>query len=195
MQIWAGKFFNEQSRIATAKLLIKERFKKTKELWDELELAQVNRHHVNAHKTEIDNIDKCENLQEILLAEARYTKGLYKELANQNGYTFTRTAGEGINKINNKLDHANYLAYGMASCALHTLGISYAFPVLHGKTRRGGLVFDIADLIKDGICLPFAFHYAELSDQEMRNKLIEIFMEKEILNYLINTTKTILCEK
>ncbi|STX45386.1 CRISPR-associated endonuclease Cas1, subtype I-F/YPEST [Legionella gratiana] len=28
---------------------------------------------------------------------------------------------------------------------------------MHGKTRRGALVFDVADLIKDALILPWAF--------------------------------------
>lgn len=31
------------------------------------------------------------------------------------------------------------------------------FPVLHGDTRRGALVFDVADIIKDAFLLPVAF--------------------------------------
>jgi CRISPR-associated protein Cas1 len=37
------------------------------------------------------------------------------------------------------------------------LNISFALPGLHGKARRGELVFDIADLIKDVYVMPLAF--------------------------------------
>lgn len=37
------------------------------------------------------------------------------------------------------------------------MGISFALPILHGKTRRGGLVFDLADLVKDAFVMPIAF--------------------------------------
>jgi CRISPR/Cas system-associated endonuclease Cas1 len=35
--------------------------------------------------------------------------------------------------------------------------ISFVLHVLHGKTRRGALVFDIADLIEDAYVMPLAF--------------------------------------
>jgi len=35
--------------------------------------------------------------------------------------------------------------------------ISPALPRLHGITKRGALVFDIADLIKDAYVMPLAF--------------------------------------
>jgi hypothetical protein len=38
-----------------------------------------------------------------------------------------------------------------------SLNISFALPGLHGKARRGELVFDIADLIKDVYVMPLAF--------------------------------------
>jgi CRISPR-associated protein Cas1 len=53
------------------------------------------------------------------------------------------------------LNHGNYLAYGLAATTLWVLGISHSFAVMHGKTRRGALVFDVADLIKDAVVLPF----------------------------------------
>ena len=52
---------------------------------------------------------------------------------------------------NSFIDHGNYIAYGYAASSLNVLGISFAFPVMHGKTRRGGLVFDVADLFKDAL--------------------------------------------
>lgn len=60
-------------------------------------------------------------------------------------------------RANSRIDHGNYLAYGVAGAALWTLGIPAGLSVLHGKTRPGGLVFDIADSFKDAIILPSAF--------------------------------------
>jgi CRISPR-associated protein Cas1 len=46
------------------------------------------------------------------------------------------------------------------------LGLPHGLAVLHGKTRRGGLVFDIADLVKDALILPQAFMSAMRGDDE-----------------------------
>lgn len=40
------------------------------------------------------------------------------------------------------------------------MGISFAYPMFHGKTRRGALVFDIADTFKDGLSIPVAFFWS-----------------------------------
>lgn len=95
-------------------------------------------------------------------------------------------------RINSFLNHGNYLAYGLAAVALNGLGISYCFPLLHGKTRRGALVFDIADLIKDGIVLPLAFEVginSKLSEKDFRSRLIERFHDLKALDILFDAVK------
>ena len=73
-----------------------------------------------------------------------------------------------LDVANDFLNHGNYLAYGLAACTLWVLGIPHGFAVMHGKTRRGALVFDVADLIKDTLVLPWAFialsHHGKKSD-------------------------------
>jgi CRISPR-associated protein Cas1 len=65
--------------------------------------------------------------------------------------------------------------------------------VLHGKTRRGGLVFDVADLIKDATVLPQAFISAMRGDseQEFRQACIEAFARTECLDFMIDSLKEI----
>jgi len=197
MQEWGKRFFDDNARLAAAKMLLKERFRKTKELWNKLQLAQMDSFRLVECNNFLEDIDKSTTIQELLASEGRYTKRLYGIVAAENGYCgYTREQQTAELYIPNKLlDHANYLTCGVAAAALHTLGISFAFPVLQGKTRRGGLVFDIADLVKDGICIPLAFEMAGKDDQAMQNRLVDIFAEEEILGYLIETTKQILCEK
>jgi CRISPR-associated protein Cas1 len=65
--------------------------------------------------------------------------------------------------------------------------------VLHGKTRRGGLVFDIADLVKDALILPQAFVSAMRGDDEQgfREACIENLVQAEALDFMIDTVKAI----
>lgn len=79
------------------------------------------------------------------------------------------------------------MAYGLAATACWVLGLPHGLAVLHGKTRRGGLVFDVADLIKDAVVLPIAFISAMRGDseQEFRQSLITLFQKYEILDRMI----------
>lgn len=77
------------------------------------------------------------------------------------------------------MNHGNYLAYGLAATTLWVLGISHSFAVMHGKTRRGALVFDVANLIKNAVVLPRAFICAKegMKEQEFRQQLLQKFTE------------------
>jgi CRISPR-associated protein Cas1 len=61
-------------------------------------------------------------------------------------------------------------------------------PVVHGKTRRGALVFDVADVIKDGAILPNAFLSAihGESDQQMRDRCVAFLDRSRALPYLFD---------
>jgi CRISPR-associated protein Cas1 len=49
------------------------------------------------------------------------------------------------------------LAYGLGGTAIWARGIPPSLPVVHGRSNAGGLVFDLADVVKDALILPTAF--------------------------------------
>lgn len=131
----------------------------------------------------------------LLTEEARLTKQLFKLAARSVDYgDFSRAKrGIGTDPANRFLDHGNYLAYGLAATATWVLGLPHGLAVLHGKTRRGGLVFDVADLVKDAIVLPQAFIAAMRGDDEQtfRHGCIERFAQAESLDLMIDTLKAV----
>jgi CRISPR-associated protein Cas1 len=92
---------------------------------------------------------------------------------------------------NGFLNHGNYLAYGLAATTLWVLGIPHGFAVMHGKTRRGALVFDVADLIKDAIVLPWAFICAKekATEQEFRQQVLQKFTDHKALDFMFEQVK------
>lgn len=81
----------------------------------------------------------------------------------------------------------------MANIALYILGIPYALRVIHGTTRRGALVFDVADLFKDALILPMAFRAARegLDDRAFRNEVIAEIDRQKVLGFLLDTLKEV----
>ncbi len=71
------------------------------------------------------------------------------------------------------------------------LGIPHGFAVMHGKTRRGALVFEVADLIKDAIVLPQAFicAKAEMKEQEFRQQVLQMFTKHKALDFMFDAVK------
>jgi len=80
----------------------------------------------------------------------------------------------------------------MAGAALWALGIPPHMSVFHGKTRAGGLVFDLADGFKDALVLPLAFA-SILSNKDdtpeitFRARMIDAFDNRDILKGAVET--------
>jgi len=192
LQQWARLWFNESSRLTLAKTFLRQRIQWDVAFWKKFELE------VRPDMTERfeNEIVAAIDVEHLLSAEAHYAKALYGYLAATHNLAFSRNEGQrakgtASELVNSYLDHGNYIAYGYAACALHVLGISYSFPVLHGKTRRGALIFDVADLIKDWLVMPLAFQYgsAGRKDNEFRAALIDRAQEHEVLDLLVTFIK------
>nr|WP_218837655.1 type I-F CRISPR-associated endonuclease Cas1f [Gilliamella apicola] len=198
LQSWCQFWFDDKRRLQAAKLLQQTRLKIISECWpkfdwdiDKMKLEQIL---VDATQQFTD----VDNSQALLAAEGRISKRLYG-IANQltlQDDKFKRehgTHGKSHDPANQFLDHGNYLAYGLGATACWVLGLPHGLAILHGKTRRGGLVFDAADIIKDGIVLPQAFLSAKQGDseKEFRMACIAQFAQLEALDKIIDTLKQI----
>jgi len=201
LQAWVKFWFDDEARLAAAKEFQKARLDRLERHWttsrtlkeaefvvdsDQLSrLVEASRMALNGAP---DNVA-------LLTEEARLTKELYKLAVRAVDYgDFARAKrGSGSDPANRFLDHGNYLAYGLGATATWVLGLPHGLAVLHGKTRRGGLVFDVADLIKDAVILPQAFISAMRGDaeQEFRQACIESLTRTESLDFMIDTLKAV----
>lgn len=199
LQQWVGFWFHDDLRLAAAKNFQMARldrlgshWARSKSLKDqgfEARLEELNSL-IAASKAAIG---AASDVTTLLTEEGRLTKQLYRLASQTAKYgAFTRAKrGESHDAANQFLDHGNYLAYGLGATAAWVLGLPHSLAVLHGKTRRGGLVFDIADLIKDAVILPQAFLSAAKghSEQEFRQTRIETLTRTETLDFMIDTIK------
>ncbi len=197
MQQWMRMWLQEDERLAAARALLRQRCALIEQFWSkDTELAGK----INAPSEIVQGfrqeIESCPNTTELLAAEGRFAKRLYATLSNAFRLKFVREEGKGSNAtrvdtINGFLDHGNYIAYGYAAVALNGLGISFALPLLHGKTRRGALVFDVADLVKDALVMPAAFVHgsAGASAREFRQALIVKMQDAQVLDILFDIVK------
>ncbi len=188
MQNWMRQWLDEEKRLTLAKAFLQWRLDWTLEQWDGYGLtipdAVLNRFEAA--------IKRGDSTNKLLSDEGEWAKKLYAVLARHYHLEFRREDGKRSketteDRINGFLDHGNYIAYGYAAVALHGLGIPFALPVLHGKTRRGALVFDVADLIKDGLVMPLAFRHGKKNskDNAFRAELIQTAHEKHVLDKMM----------
>lgn len=194
-QIWVKKWFNQHEKINLAIKMQELRKDNLLNYWSKNNFLKSKKVKIddNILLKYIERLKMAKTENDMLTNEAVLTKSLYKSMKNNLNIDFKRQKDE--SKINNFLDHGNYLMYGCAAVALHALGIPAAFPLLHGKTNRGGLVFDVADIFKDSIVLPLAFELGsnpKIEDQEFRIKIIECIQKEEIIDKMIASIKYLL---
>ncbi|MBI6855325.1 type I-F CRISPR-associated endonuclease Cas1 [Pseudomonas cichorii] len=201
LQRWVTFWFKDDLRLEAAKAFQRLRLTHIRRQW--IEHKAFAKAGFKVDPVELDNalaqsltaLNNAPDHTFLLTEEARLTKRLFKLAATAMKYgDFVRAKrGSGGDPANRFLDHGNYLAYGLAATATWVLGLPHGLAVLHGKTRRGGLVFDAADLVKDGLILPQAFISAMRGDDEQafRQACIENLTRSEALDFMIDSLKDV----
>lgn len=197
LQQWVAFWFDEHKRLQAAKRFQQVRLSLVEKHWLGSRLQRDARFAVESDKLHAliaqtrEGIEGADDHTQLMLKEAQLTKALYKLVSRATRYgEFTRAKrGGGIDPANRFLDQGNYLAYGLAAVAAWVTGIPHGLAVMHGKTRRGGLVFDIADIIKDAIVMPQAFLSASQGDdaRTFRQRCIDNFQQTGALDTMIGT--------
>lgn len=200
LQAWVQFWFDDALRLKAAKALQRKRIDCLYGAWQKRSLKEAG-FDVTSKRLETvldrtrQQIEQAPDTMALLTEEARLTKTLFRFAVDAVGYgDFSRAKrGAGTDPANRFLDHGNYLAYGLGATATWVLGLPHGLAVLHGKTRRGGLVFDVADLVKDAVILPQAFLSAMKGDseQQFRRHCIEALTRSESLDFMIDTVKEI----
>ncbi|MTI12675.1 type I-F CRISPR-associated endonuclease Cas1f [Sansalvadorimonas verongulae] len=199
LQGWVSFWFDDHKRLQAAKSMQEARIAYLSRIWGkDRELGREGFDSQSPQLTTALNTFSAQtksarNTGELLQIEARLTKQLYKIACHVTAYgDFTRER-DAQDLANSFLNHGNYLAYGLAATTLWVLGVPHGFAVMHGKTRRGALVFDVADLIKDTLILPWAFICAKegATEQEFRQQCLQAFTDHKALDFMFNEVKKI----
>ncbi|MFP5514816.1 MAG: type I-F CRISPR-associated endonuclease Cas1f [Alphaproteobacteria bacterium] len=207
LQRWISGWQSESIRLAIAKSLMRRRVEYILDCWPAIDLdGPMPMAPERDLEKALKAAENANSTAELLGIEGGLTKLLYKSAAITCGFSdFKRQqrTGQGpVGEPNRFLDHGNYLAYGLASVVLWTLGLPASLSVLHGKTRRGGLVFDVADVIKDACVLPTAFNVAarmrsgdlDKSDTEFRSTCLNVFRDRRAMDVMFEAITDSLSE-
>ncbi|MGZ5027703.1 MAG: type I-F CRISPR-associated endonuclease Cas1f [Methylobacter sp.] len=202
IQNWLKFWFDESKRLAVAKRFQQMRVDYLHQVWRKDKGLQSYGLYIDDADVEraLNNFNSkialSPSVTDLLTIEAQLTKSLYKIAAVRTKHSGFSRDHAGEDDANAFLNHGNYLAYGLAATTLWVLGIPHGFAVMHGKTRRGALVFDVADLVKDALILPWAFICAkeQMSEQEFRQQCLQSFAEHKALDFMFDTVKELSLE-
>jgi CRISPR-associated protein Cas1 len=197
IQGWMSFWFDDDKRLTVAKRFQQLRIEYLQKVWGKD--RDLNNEGFYADDADISSvlsqvstrIEASPTVSDLLLTEAHLTKSLYKIASHRTKNNDFVRDYDNTDRANAFLNHGNYLAYGLAATTLWVLGIPHGFAVMHGKTRRGALVFDVADLIKDTLVLPWAFICAkeQATEQEFRQQCLLNFTRHNGLDFMFNTVK------
>ncbi|MEA3523379.1 MAG: type I-F CRISPR-associated endonuclease Cas1f [Campylobacterota bacterium] len=197
IQGWMRFWFDDTKRLQEAKKLQLSRINFIKKVYTadkDLKMAGFKIEEIEKDLDEVIlNIQEACSVGKLLQLEANLTKKLYKyaaKVTNQVGFSREHNAADDANAF---LNHGNYLAYGLAASTLWVLGIPHGFALMHGKTRRGALVFDVADLVKDALILPWAFVCAseKMDEKGFRSQCLQNFVNHKALDFMFKEIKEI----
>lgn len=167
--------FNELKRINAAKILFKKRNLFIKK-FSSVFLPQF------PSCTEKDTINT------LLSKEGAWAREAYKSLSLQYNIPFTKR-GKPFRGKKDPLTFLNFLSYSLADLTILHLGYDPNIGVLHGRTKGGGLSYDIADIVKPIIALELSFQAVKegWSLTEIKKQFMKLVLEIDVLNYLLKT--------
>lgn len=202
MQGWMQFWFDDVKRLEVAKQFQAKRIQYLQQVWQKDADIQAQGFYCDDRLVEkaIDTFEgriaSAMNVTDLLTAEAHFTKQLYAYAAQKTQQKNFKRDFDNEDLANAFLNHGNYLAYGLAATTLWVMGIPHGFAVMHGKTRRGALVFDVADLIKDTLILPWAFIGAkeQMTEQEFRQQCLQSFAKHKTLDFMFEAVKQLSLE-
>jgi CRISPR-associated protein Cas1 len=175
---WITVWMDERRRLVAAKSLARHRIKMLRGRTTHPRLIGSRAALIGVCQRFERAVEAAGSVPELMAQEGNFAKTIYALHAAAFNLQWTgRDSGRKTKKDrpNAFMDHGNYLIYGSAAVALWCFGISPSLAVTHGQSRAGGLVFDLADVLKDSFVLARAFDSVASGKDEVafRAALIE----------------------
>jgi len=188
---WIEMWRDDKARLEAAKTLQRKRLQVIEEWWSSEHLGRQGFDPGsldNVLGDFEDGILHATTTSQLLGCEGLLTRALYSHAAKAVGYGEFSRDREGVDTANLLLNHGDYLAYGCGGVVVWVLGLHPSLAVMPDKTRRGGLVFDFADIVKDGVILPQAFlsSTAEHTQKDFRTACVDALMKKDALQTMFD---------
>ena len=189
LQGWIRWWAEEERRLLVAKDFQQIRINNVRNLWPKYlggDLAHALSLACNQYESQAQSATRTDGL---LGYEGSFSKSLYRLIHDYYKAPAVSRDPLGKDPFNQNLTAGNYMAYGFAAAALWVLGIPHSLAVVHGKTRRGALVFDVADLVKDAIVMPTAFQASQeqMNSAQFRSLLIDRFDKARVVPQMIES--------
>lgn len=123
-----------------------------------------------------EEISVISSLSDMLLYEGRFMKNIYREYARKYNVDFSRDFN-GTDIVNERLNILSNAVYSLVTAICYSVNLSPSIAILHGDKRRGGLTFDLADLIKTHLIFDLSFSQENIKTSNLMHSLANKFKE------------------
>lgn len=132
--------------------------------------------------------ESYDTIQKMMAVEGAWAKRAYRKIAQDFKIPWQSKKVEDESG-NSPIIFLNFLSYSIADIAIYHLGYDPNIGVLHGRTKGGGLSYDLADVFKPILALvpSFIAQQRMMNLKQMKNEFISDVVRFEILDYLIKT--------
>ena len=129
--------------------------------------------------------------EEAMGIEAAFMKKCYHFMALKYNYSWNGKNRLGLSNPL-KINYCNHLTYSSSMIVIEHLGYEPDVGVLHGRSKGGGLVFDIADIFKPVLSMELSFKNIGKSNHEIRKLYNEKCNEIGLIDRLVDIIKDIM---
>lgn len=114
-------------------------------------------------------INNCTSVMHVMLAEARWAKRFYRE----------EMVASGIKVALSKVKLTNFFCYALVTPIIISLGFNPNLGIIHGPNRGGGLIFDVADLIKPVLAVRLAIEASRAgwTENQLKANILERYRD------------------
>lgn len=126
------------------------------------------------------------NERDLLATEGAWAREAYKLLARKLKVKWTSKNHENQSK-ETSLTFLNHLCYSLADLVILYLGFDPNLGLIHGRTKGGGLCYDLADVIKPVLALELAFEaHSKAQDlSEVKSVFLDRVVETDAIGFMI----------
>ena len=175
--------FDESKRLFAAKIL----FNRRKKFIDKFSYVKL---------PVFPSCEEKDTINTLLSKEGAWARKAYKFLANQYDIPYV-PRGKPFRGKKDPLTFLNFLSYSIADLTILHLGYDPNIGILHGRTKGGGLSYDLADVVKPVIALNLSFEALKegWSLTEIKDHFIQLVLKIDVLDYLLKTLNEIFKKK
>lgn len=119
-----------------------------------------------------NDINNFNTIDDLVLYEARWAKSIYKSFCIKYGISDFKRDFDANDRINSNLNILNNVLYSLCSAISLSCHLSPSISFIHGYSRRGGLAFDLADLIKTSTIVETSFKEKDKNVRQLMYQLM-----------------------